>query len=297
MKQKITFFQTIKEKWLPITGFTIVWTFLFVKVVDIILNWYINKDVVQMGPAVVRYNITIAIFSPIIFIIFFVLVTLRTKKKLIAALALPEESVKERPSYWGNYVWQDIFKDRKFFGLFAGVTASLCMFLYGILQWLSGLSDNFAIMTLSDTPFEILIVVAALPSIKLTLFLKNVVMAWFVGTEKGNQIIAKVVFAFGAMTALVASGVEYLFKDPDTAMDEYAQDYALGMLIPIDLPTTFFAIVTVFFWFTAKKCPWCDAKLLKKGFLLAVISFVISLTPLQSAIQMFWVVIVEFLHA
>ena len=72
MHDKVKFWETVKKKPVHILGITAALTFVIVKLIDFVLNWYLNKDVAPHGPS---YNYTISIFSPVFFVIFFIFTT------------------------------------------------------------------------------------------------------------------------------------------------------------------------------------------------------------------------------
>lgn len=270
--------EVIKKKPLAILGGAAVITFLLVKVIDIFLNWYVNLNTPN---SVITYTASIGMFSPIIFLGIVVLLA-----KVCAKKYNTEQIV---PDYYDNYTWRDIFKDRTFFVLFAILTYILWLIIQIVLIWISNLSENYAIASMANTPVIVTLGVAAVLSMKLALVIQNIVLAWFMRTELGNKVISKVVFGMGVLTAIVMSGIDALWSDPNSSMEEVVQDYVLGELIPIDVWTTAFALITIFLWYKVKNCSWCDGKAVKRGFWIAVISFIISLTPLATGIQFVWI--------
>ena len=53
MDEEIKFWEVVKKKPLQILGITIGLTFIIVKLIDFVLNWYLNKD---MASYRVSYN-------------------------------------------------------------------------------------------------------------------------------------------------------------------------------------------------------------------------------------------------
>lgn len=296
MNEKMTLIEILKKKGLQMAGLSVVLTFVAVTVIDVFLNWLINKDIQQNGVVMMQYNITISFLSPAFFIIIFVAVVALTFWKMNRPQKLVGQEQKARPEYYGNYTWEDIFKDRQFFGLFAGLSLSIFLILYMLMQYISENSGNFAFAVMAETSFGAIAIVSAFLGINLALFWNNVVYTWFSRTEKGNKVVNVVVMVCGCITAYVTSGIGYFFQDSDSAMEDLSTDLLLGELIPIDLTTTIWTLITFLMWHTAKKGKWANKQLINRGLFIAVICFIFSLTPLQTGLHLFIVSFVEAFH-
>ena len=118
--RNIKFWQVVKKKLLPILEISVLLTFIVVKVIDFILNWYLNKQIAAYSIA--TYSYTISFLSPVFFIIIFLMVTNAMKRQMRKAVQKPK---KIRTKYDRGYTWKDIFKDRVSFGLFLIITLFL----------------------------------------------------------------------------------------------------------------------------------------------------------------------------
>lgn len=297
MQEKIGFIGTIKEKPLPILGWTIGLTFLVGKVIEFIINWLLDLSYSGYGP---RTIMPITIFYPIIFVIVGLKVVKHFRKKLNAPTVTDGQiPVKEkiRPDYYGNYTWRDIFKDREVFIFYIVLVIGIWCAIYESVQFISRLSTNYAISSLERTSMESLLVIAVIIAALLVVWIQNAIISWLCKTQKGNQVLSITVFLLGIMTCIAMLGISYLWENPETLTESLAGDMFLGMILPIDLTTTTWALWTGWFWNKARTCMHVDRKMINTGLLIAVVSFIISLTPLQTGIQMLWVAINNAWHS
>lgn len=295
MNEKIGFIGIIRKKPMPILGWTIGLTFVIGKVIEFIINALLDMSYSGYGP---RTIIPITIFNPIIFVIVGINVVNHFKKKYNKALQTGLDNSdmvkrKERPDYYGNYTWKDIFSDREVFSFYVILAFVLWCVFYYIVQFISRLSSNYAISSLESTDMGSLFVLAAILAALLVVWLQNTVISWLSKTRKGNQVLSIVVFVLGIMTFIAMLGLSYLWEDAATLEESIAMDFLLGELIPIDLTTTAWALVTGWFWNKARKCTYVNFQLINKGALMAVVAFIISLTPLTTVIQMLWIMLRE----
>lgn len=102
MNGKWTFKLVLKNKLIQVLIITFALTYGTVKGVNQWLNYYLNRDAVWM-----KQNYSIGIFSPVIFIIFFVLVTLLYKRYLNVKLRKSGGMVQDNSIYkrfrWSNW--------------------------------------------------------------------------------------------------------------------------------------------------------------------------------------------------
>ncbi|MBQ3030571.1 MAG: hypothetical protein IJD24_05040 [Agathobacter sp.] len=280
--------EVIKKKPFHILGGSIVITFLVVKIIDVLLNWHISNSI---GNSAITYVASIGGYSPIIFAIVVVLFSMFFKRNINIVQDCDDSHASKRPAYYDNYVWKDIFKDRLFFALFAVIAFFLFMVLQFTIVWISQLSDNYAISSMQNIPQILILVVAIFLAMKIALLIQNVFLAWLLRTENGNRLASKIVFAMGILTAIVMSGIDSLWDNPEAGSDEFIMEHILGEVIPIDIGTTVFAIATLFLWYKVKQCSWGEKKFLNRGFWLAIGSFVISCTPLATGIQYIWILL------
>lgn len=299
MKEKIGFIGTIKEKPLPILGWTVGLTFVIGKVIEFIINALLDMSYSGYGP---RTIIPITIFNPIIFVIVGIKVVKHFRKKLNAPIATETDNPimikgKKRPDYYGNYTWKDIFMDREVFSFYIVLVLGIWCILYYALQFISTLSSNYAISSLERTSMESLLVLAVILGALLVVWLQNAVISWLSKTKKGNQVLSITVFLLGVMTFIAMLGLSYLWEDPATLEESLAVDMLLGQVLPFDATTTIWTLITGWFWNKARKCIYIDRKAINMGILIAAVGFIISLTPLQTGIQMFWVMINKAFHS
>lgn len=298
MQEEIGFIGTIKEKPLPILGWTIGLTFIVAKVIEFVINWLLDLSYSGYGP---RTIIPITIFYPIIFVIVGIKVVKYFRKKLNAPLVMETDNPvrvrgKNHPDYYGNYTWRDIFKDREVFSFYIVLVLGIWCILYYGLRFISTLSSNYAISSLEKTSMESLLVLAVILSALLVVWLQNAVISWLSKTKKGNQVLSTIVFLLGVMTFIAMLGLSYLWEDPSTLEESLGVDMLLGQILPFDVTTTIWTLITVWFWNKARKCVYIDRKAINTGVLIAAVGFIISLTPLQTGIQMLWVMINKALH-
>lgn len=269
----------IKQNVLVIIGGSALLTFLIVKVVDFLWNMSLEQT---MDDSFVTYVASIGGYSPAIFIIIAALLT-----KICAA----RQTEKEKPSYRGSYTWKDIFKDRSFFALFLIMSFLMFVVIQIVIMLLVANSDNYAIISIADIPGVIFFLVAMVFGMQIALGIQNVMLPWFMQTEKGNKIASVIVLVLGVFTTIKMSGIEALWSESGESLEEFMFEYALGDLIPIDIVVLLFALLTVYLWYKVRKTPCREEKHIKTGFWLAVVSFVISLTPLATGIQFVWIYI------
>lgn len=279
MNEKIRFWETVKKKPVHILGITTVLTFVIVKLIDFMLNWAFNKDVAPHGPT---YNYTISIFSPVFFALFFVFVTNLFKKNMNKSTS---ENKCIKSKYGKTYTWKDIFKDKESIAFFVIIALGIFALLYSGTQWLSSLSGNYAIVSLQYTSLETFIIISAVIAVFVVVALQNTIIAWLIYTEKGNKALGKIVFLFGVLTLLVMCGINYLWANPNEILSSFRDDYAIGLIIPFDVQTMVFGLITLWLRKKAKVYATGQKKMIKWGTILAVVSVAISFTPLQILIQ------------
>lgn len=279
MHDKVKFWETVKKKPVHILGITAALTFVIVKLIDFVLNWYLNKDVAPHGPS---YNYTISIFSPVFFVIFFIFTTNLFKKNMNKNTS---EDKGMKSKYGKTYTWKDIFKDKESIAFFVIITLGIFALLYTGTQWISSLSGNYAIDSLRYISLEILIIISAVISVFVVVVLQNTIIAWLINTEKGNKALGKIVFLFGVLTFLVMCGINYLWANPNEILSSFRDDYAIGLIIPFDVQTMVFGLITLWLRKKAKVYATGQRKMIKWGTVLAVVSIIISFTPLQILIQ------------
>ena len=293
MDVRYNFINTIKEKLKYVLGWSVGLTFVIGKIIEFVINWLLNVNYRGYGP---RTIFPITIFYPIIFVVMFIKVTNYYKKKLNGELSPQGTSVhggRTKPEYYGNYTWKDIFKDREVFAFYVVLVMVMYCILYYGLQFISSFTNNYAINSLGMTSTDTLVISSVILAAVLVVFVQNTIISWLSKTEKGNKVLSIVVFGFGIITLMGMLGINYLWENPETIMESFATDYMMGMILPIDLTTSMLAIVTLWFWLKALKCKYVNKKMINMGMLIAAVSFVISLTPLQTGIQMMWVLIIR----
>ena len=203
--------------------------------------------------------------------------------------------------YGKTYTWKDIFKDRVSFGLFLIITFINVVLLYYGVNWISGLSVNYAITSFAYISTDILLVIAVIGAVYIVVFLQNIiipwfmdnVVAWFINTEKGNKLLGMFVLAFGILTAGFMCGVNYIWTRTEEVGTSMAEDFWLGAIIPFDITTMLFGLITLLF----AKIAWPYAVSERRNILIgagiAIISIIISCTPLQTVIQMMVVFVIH----
>jgi hypothetical protein len=276
---EIKFWQVVKKKIVPILVITLVLTFVVIKVIDFILNWYLNRDTAAYG---VYYNFTVSLFSPIFFIILFVIVTNIVKKYMNKDVERKQGVLFK---YHRGFTWRDIYRDKDAFAFFLIVAFGIFILLYNIVQWISGLSLNYAISSMRHISTELLIVISAVVAVWLVVFLQNTIIAWLIKTEKGNKMLGLLVLIFGILTALVMCGISYLWTPIDELSEDLKNDFYVGLLIPFDMTTIFYGLVTLWLAKMAKPYAKGQQKIILIGVITAVISVIISFTPAQMVIQ------------
>lgn len=293
MDKKVSLIEVIKEKPIHILGWTIGWSFVIGKVIEFIINWLLDLSYPGYGP---RTIIPITIFKPVIFVVVGIFVIKHFRKKQSRLLQAGADTTynvmkKDRPEYYGNYTWKDIFLDREVFAFYVILVFALWYMLDYTVRFISTLSTNYAISSLERTSMESLLFISIVVAALLVVWLQNNVISWLSKTQKGNKVLSLVVLVLGVMTFIAMLGLSYLWEDTASLQESLRLDFVLGEILPVDPTTTLWAFITGWFWNKARKCSCVDKKVINKGLLIAVVAFVISLTPLQTAIQLLWVAI------
>lgn len=283
MDNKWKFWSVVKKKIWKILMITIVITFFIVKAVDLYLNWYLNRQTLAYG---VRYNYTISIFSPIIAVIVFVLVT--NIMKAFLNRRIEKQKIEGSKRHW-DYTWKDIFKDRESFMFYLlAVLGSYCLW-YSIIQKISSLSSNYAVSSIANISTGTVVLVSCITAAILFVILQNTIIAWLIQTEKGHKTLCILTQVFGIVTFAVMIGVSYLWSGAEESIEDFAADAAIGLIIPFDINTVFFGMVTLWLWKKAKAYTAYEEHRARAnaGLILAIVSVIISFTPLPMAVQMF----------
>lgn len=291
MDEEIKFWEVVKKKPLQILGITIGLTFIIVKLIDFVLNWYLNKD---MASYRVSYNYSISFFSPVFFVVFFILITNLFKKSMSKRTS---GNMLVISKYGKTYTWKDVFKDKESIAFFVIITGGVFGLLYYGTQWISDNSRNYALYSLRHISVETYIIISAVIAIFVVVVMQNTLIAWLVNTEKGNKALGKLVFVFGVLTFLVMCGISYLWANPDEIVSSFRDDYVIGLIIPFDLQTMVFGLITLWLGKKAKTYAMGQRKMIIGGVVLAIVSVVISFTPLQMIIQAVFVSLVHGIDA
>lgn len=279
MKSIKDIISVIKQNALVIIGGATLLTFLIVKVVDFLWNLHLEET---MDDSFVTYVASIGGYSPVIFVVIAGLLTI---------ICVGKQTKSEKPSYRGNYTWKDIFKDRSFFALFLITSFLIFVVIQMAIILLVASSDNYAIISIADIPGVFFFFVAMVLGMQIALGIQNVILPWFMQTEKGNKIASVIVLVLGIFTTIKMSGIEALWSESGESLEEFMFEYALGDLVSIDIVVLLLALLTVYLWYKVRRTPCRQEKLIKTGFWLAILSFIISLTPLSTVIQFVWIYI------
>jgi len=279
--QNLKFWQVVKKKPALIAGLTVAATYITIKIIDILLNWYFNRGTSQYGFYI---NYTVVTFYPVFLVVFFVIVTNIIKGHINKNIGV-ERKPGRLDKYDRGYTWRDIYKDSDMFKLYVFVAFGMFCLIYSILEWISGLSGNYAIESISSSATTIAMILSIITSGFIVVFLQNKVVAWLIETEKGNKVLGISVFVFGIITAYCMSGISYLWSSVDDFTSDLENDVLMGLLIPFDVQTIFAALVTVWLAVMAKKYTKGQTQLIRTGLIIAIVSVIISFTPLQTGIQ------------
>lgn len=271
-----TFWEVVKKKAVLILGITIVATFVFIKAVDFVLNWCFNNEPVVYGH---RTNYTVVGFMPFIFVIAFIITTNIIKRRLNSSGGEQQLNKQE------HYTWSDIFKEKESILLYMLVSVAIFASLHFSIQKISTLSNKHAVASLADTSVEGLAIVSAIVGAFLFVFLQRTLVVWLKTTELGNKTLGLLVLVFGVITMAVMCGINYLWTPAEEIAESIQDDFAIGLLIPFDVSTMIFTLATFWLWKTARKCKLCNKEWINTGLIIAIISLVISFTPLQLIIQ------------
>lgn len=283
MNDNKKFWQVVKEKFAKILVLTIVFTYIATKVIDVVLNWALNRETAAYG---MHYNYTISLFSPIIFVIVFIVVTniLKGKKNN------PSDNKSEIfTKYNRGFGWKDIFYSKDSFFLLVILTIGLYYLIQRLGQRFATLSGNYGISTIGNIGGTGLWIVTIFLSVVIVVFLQNTILSWLMNSEQGNRVLGIVVFVFGIITAVAMSGVSYLWTSANEAGDSITEDFWLGAIIPFDIQTTFFAMLTLWFAVKAFKYAKSQRRLTVTGLGIAIVSFIISLTPIATVLQVMFI--------
>lgn len=283
MNDNKKFWQVVKEKFAKILVLTIVFTYIITKVIDVVLNWALNRETAAYG---IRYNYTISLFSPIIFVIVFIVVTNIIKGKMNNSSGNKSEIFTK---YNRGFGWKDIFYSKDSFFLVVILTIGLYYFIQSLGQRIATLSGNYGISTIGNIGGTGLLIVTIFLSVVIVVFLQNTILSWLMNSEQGNRVLGIVVFVFGIITAAAMSGVSYLWTSADEAGGSIAEDFWLGAIIPFDIQTTFFAMLTLWFAVKAFKYAKSQMRLTVTGLGIAIVSFIISLTPVATVLQVMFI--------
>lgn len=283
MNNNKKFWQVVKEKFAKILVLTIVFTYIATKLIDTVLNWALNRETAAYG---IRYNYTISLFTPIIFVIVFIVVTNMVKGKLNNTSGKKSEIFTR---YNRGFGWKDILYSKDSFFLAVILTIGLYCLIQRIAQRFATISGNYGIATIGNVGGIGLWIVVIFLSVVIVVFLQNTVLSWLMNSEQGNRILGGVVLVFGILTAAVMSGVSYLWTSLDEAGGNMAEDFWLGAILPFDLQTTFFAMLTIWFALKAFKYAQSQRKLTIIGLGIAIVSFVLSMTPVSTVLQVVFI--------
>ncbi len=284
MGQRLKFWEVVKKKPLQILGITTAITFLVVKLIDLFLNWYLNRDNTFLS-----YNYTVSFFSPILFVILFIIVTNIMKRRMNRDTL----GIRRTSSYGTDYTWMDIFTSKSSIVFFIIVTLSILVLLDSGLQKLSTMSINYAITSLDDIPGIALLVVSIIAAMYLVVFLQNTIIAWLMNTPKGNKALSILVLVFGILTFAFMCGLNYLWTAPSEVAASFQTDFLLGLVLPFDITTALYGLITFWLWSIAKNCAYTYVFPLYAGCVLAGIGILISLTPAQTVIQ---TIVITLIH-
>lgn len=276
----MNFWQVVKKKLPVILGWTIGITFVVVKVIDALLNWVLNRKTAAYG---VQYNVSAAMFSPVIFIVLFVGITKYIKKRLNGGKT---EGEGMQFKYHRGFTWKDIYRDREAFSFFVLMIYLINGLLYIGIRSFSKPSGNYAIISSQDTPISVLPLVSIVLAVIAVVFLENTVVGWLIKTKRGNQVLGKLVLFAGILTACVMGGVHYLWTPSKQSVEDFQMDAIIDFVTPFDFPTVFFGILTIWLAFKARKYAVSERKTIMLGVVIAVVSVIISFTPLNEMIQM-----------
>lgn len=284
-RKKLTFWQVVKKKPAPIIGTSVVLTFLIIKILEFFMNWFFNKD--NMVPGISHvYSLTL--FYPFVFAIIFVVVTNYFKKKINGRRKKknPEEKSVLDGKYGRGFTWRDIYRDREAFLLFWIVSLQIAGILFYITRLIGGLSKNHAVSSIGESGLPTLLFISAILSVFVTVYLENTLIPWLFQTKKGSSLLGIIVLVMGIITAYLTSGISYLWTASDELDDVIQNDFVLNLILPVDIPVIAMGVATLWVAYKARKCKIKKQfKLIKIGVIIAVVSMVISFTPIPTVLQ------------
>ena len=188
-----------------------------------------------------------------------------------------------------NFTLLDIFLNKKVFKNFIIVTFLLNCIVVPITNFylilIEGCTVENSLMLIFTCTNFTSICISALLAIGVILLFEKKLRGWLMQTRGGNTLLSILTLISGIITIAVMCGINSLWIPAEEVAESFRDDAYMGMLIPFDISTIIFALITFSLWNTTRKCTFCHKIFIHTGILLAVISVIISFTPLQLVIQ------------
>lgn len=183
------------------------------------------------------------------------------------------------------YTLQDVFHNRKRALFILTFLINFIIVYIVTTPFLMGIPGYNAVgIILSCTNFATL-GISALLAIGVIILFENKLYGWLTQTPLGNRMLSVITLGLGIATIAVMCGISYLWTPAEEITGNLQEDFYLGAIIPFDLMTLIFTLLTFHVWKMARKCPLSKKSWVHTGFIFAIISFIISCTPLQLFIQ------------
>lgn len=279
--ESVKFKDVVREKPLQALGIPVIVAYFLQRLSEFICNYIFNIG----NRGLAQINFSLVMFYPLFYLIALKLVVGFIRKKMMKQNV--DEFEGKDVSGRVKYNFKDIFHDKEsfiFFLLLSGVLYSVFCFVDALL--VIALND-IGLYAGSEMSQNILLVLAVAAAGFLVVFLQNTLIYWLVHTEQGNIAFSYIVAGSGIITFLIMIGISNI----GASGQEIADDMLLGMLLPVDISTTAWFLMTIWLWNKARKCSHCKASLIRTGLIVAGVSFLISLTPIADGISMLWIAI------